>query len=79
MKGEPYCGPAEAADMAMLSQRDHESLPEFDITSMVQVSNAALASKYAGYRHRQASRCNGNPNERMVFHFASYFLIPKTW
>jgi serine/threonine protein kinase len=79
MKSEPYCEPAQAADMAMLSQRVHDSLPEFDITSMVQVSNPALASKYADYRHRLASRCNGNPNERILFHFASDFVIPKIW
>ena len=69
----------QAADMAMLSKRVHDSLPEFDITSMVQVSNPALASKYADCRHRLAARCNGNPNERIVFHFASDFVIPKIW
>ena len=79
MKSEPYCEPAQTADMAMLSKRVHESLPEFDITSMVQVSNPALASKYADYRHRLASRCNGDPNERILFHFASDFVIPKIW
>jgi serine/threonine protein kinase len=79
MKSEPYCEPAQAADMAMLSKRVHESLPEFDITSMVQVSNHALASKYADYRHRLASRCNGNPNERILFHFPSDLVIPKIW
>jgi hypothetical protein len=79
MKSEPYCEPAHAADMAMLSKCVHDSLPEFDITSMVQVSNPALASKYADCRHRLAARCNGNPNERIVFHFASDFVIPKIW
>jgi ribosomal protein L13E len=54
-------------------------LPEFDITSMVQVSNPALASKYADYRHRLASRCNGNPNERIMFHFPSDSAITKIW
>jgi hypothetical protein len=43
------------------------------------VSNPALASKYADYRHRMASRCNGNPNERILFHFAADFIIPKIW
>jgi serine/threonine protein kinase/ribosomal protein L13E len=79
MKSEPYCESAQAADMVMLSKRVHESLPEFDITGMLQVSNPALASKYADYRHRLASRCNGNPNERILFHFASDFVIPKIW
>jgi serine/threonine protein kinase/ribosomal protein L13E len=79
MKSEPYCEPAQAADMAMLSKRVHDSLPEFDITSMVQVVNPALASKYADYRHRLAARCNGNPNERILFHFPSDFVIPKIW
>jgi serine/threonine protein kinase len=79
MKSEPYCEPAQAADMAMLSKRVHDSLPEFDITSMVQVSNPALASKYADCRHRLAARCNGNPNERILFHFSSDLVIPKIW
>jgi serine/threonine protein kinase len=79
MKSEPYYEPAQAADMAVLSKRLHDSLPEFDITDMVQVLNPALASKYADYRHRLAASCNGNPNERILFHFASDFVIPKIW
>jgi hypothetical protein len=79
MKNEPYCEPAQAADMAILSKRVHESLPEFDITDMVQVLNPTLASKYADHRHRLAARCNGNPNERMLFHLAPDFVIPKIW
>ena len=57
----------------------HESLPEWDITKMEQVVNPALASKYAANRHRLAARCNGNPNERMLFHLAPDFVIPKIW
>jgi hypothetical protein len=38
-----------------------------------------LASKYAGYRHGVAARCNGNPNERTMFHFAPPAVMPKIW
>jgi hypothetical protein len=79
MKTEPYWEPAPAADIAILNNRIHESLPEFDVASVVQVVNPTLASKYADRRHRLASRCNGNPNERLLFHFASDFVIPKIW
>lgn len=76
---EPYCEPAPAAERAILNMRVHESLPEWDITKLDQVVNPALASKYANYRHRLASLCNGNPNERILFHFASDIVIPKIW
>jgi hypothetical protein len=80
MKSEPYCAPAQADDIAMLSNRVHDSLPEWDITDMLQVWNPALASKYADYRHRLASRGNGDPNERIMFHFApSPDVIAKIW
>jgi hypothetical protein len=79
MKSEPYCEPAQADDIAILSNRVHDSLPEWDISDMVQVVNPTLASKYADYRHRLASRCNGNPNERMLFHLAPDVIIPKIW
>jgi hypothetical protein len=80
MKSEPYCAPAQAADIAMLSNRVHDSLPEWDISNMVQVWNPALASKYADYRHRLASRGNGDPNERIMFHYApSPEVIAKIW
>jgi serine/threonine protein kinase len=79
MKSEPYLAPARASDIEILSKRVHESLPEWDITDLVQVVNPTLASKYAAYRHRVAARCNGDPNERTVFHFASPFVIPKIW
>jgi serine/threonine protein kinase len=79
MKSEPYCEPAPAAERAILNMRVHDSLPEWDITDMVQVVNSALASKYAGYRHRVAAHCNGNPNERMLFHFADPAVMTKIW
>jgi serine/threonine protein kinase len=79
MKNKPYLAPAHATDISIVSNRIHESLPEWDVTGMEQVVNAALASKYAGYRRRVASRCNGNPNERMMFHFAPAPVIPKIW
>jgi serine/threonine protein kinase/GTPase SAR1 family protein len=79
MKSEPYCAPAHADDIAILSNRVHESLPEWDITDMVQVWNPDLASQYAAYRHRVAARCNGDPNERTAFHFASPFVMKKIW
>jgi hypothetical protein len=79
MMSEPYLAPALADDIVVLNRRVHDSLPEWDVTSMEQVVNAALASKYAAYRHRVAARCNGNPNERMMFHFAPLAVIPKIW
>jgi serine/threonine protein kinase len=79
MKSEPYLTPAAADDISILSNRVHDSLPEWDITDAVQVVNPTLASKYAAYRHRVAARCNGNPNERTAFHFASAFVMKKIW
>jgi serine/threonine protein kinase len=79
LKSEPYLAPAHADDVAMLSRRVHDSLPEWDITGMQQVVNASLASNYAAYRHRVASLCNGNPNERMMFHFADPAVMTKIW
>jgi hypothetical protein len=79
MKSEPYLAPAHADDVAMLNRRVHDSLPEWDVTGMQQVVNTTLASKYAAYRHRVAARCNGNPNERMMFHFADPAVMTKIW
>jgi serine/threonine protein kinase len=79
MKSEPYLAPAHADDIAMLTRRVHDSLPDWDITGMQQVVNTALASKYASYRHRVAARCNGNPNERIMFHFARPPVMTKIW
>ena len=76
---EPYLEPAHADDVAILSKRVHDSLPEWDITEALQIINPSLSSKYAAYRHRIAARCNGNPNERTVFHLAPDFVIPKIW
>ena len=78
-KSEPYLAPAQTEDIALLNRRIHDSLPEWDVSRMVQVVNSSLASKYAGYRHRVAARCNGNPNESLVFHFASDAVITKIW
>jgi serine/threonine protein kinase len=78
-KSEPYCTPAHADDIAMLNRRVHDSLPEWDVSHMVQVVNPSLASKYASYRHRVAARCNGDPNESLVFHFASDSVVSKIW
>jgi serine/threonine protein kinase len=79
MKTEPYLAAAHADDITMLKMRVHDSLPEWDITAIHQVVNASLASKYAAYRHRVAARCNGNPNERMMFHFAEPAVMTKIW
>jgi serine/threonine protein kinase/WD40 repeat protein len=79
LKKEPYLAPAHADDIALINRRVHDSLPEWDVTSMEQVVNAALDSKYAAYRHRVAARCNGNPNEKMMFHFAPPAVITKIW
>jgi len=79
MRSEPYLAPAHANDITVLSKRVHESLSEWDISEAFQVVNPALASRYAAYRHRLAARCNGNPNERMLFHLAPDFVIPKIW
>ena len=62
MKTEPYLASAHADDIDMLNRRVHDSLPEWDVTGMAQVINTALVSKYTAYRHRVATRCNGNPN-----------------
>jgi serine/threonine protein kinase len=79
MKSEPYLVAAHAEDIAVLNKRVHDSLPEWDITEMQQVVNTALASKYAAYRHRVAARCNGDPDERMMFHFAKPEVMTKIW
>ena len=79
LTSEPYLAPAQPVDIAMLNLRVHDSLPEWDVTEMSQVVNPALASKYAAYRRRVAASCNGDPNERMLFHLASDFVIPKIW
>ena len=79
MKTEPYLTPAHADDIAMLNKRVHDSLSDWDITEALQVVNPALSSKYAAKRHQLAARRNGDPNERMVFHLASDFVIPKIW
>ena len=91
LQREPYCvallSPVGAIahlsatprDIDALSARVHESLPEFDITHLEAVVNQTLDSKYAGYRHRIAMRCNGNPNERFLFHFCPEIVIPKIW
>lgn len=88
---EPYCvsllSPVGAiihqsvtpGDIDALSARVHESLPEFDITHLEAVVNQTLESKYAGYRQRITMRCNGNPNERFLFHFCPEIVIPKIW
>jgi serine/threonine protein kinase len=79
MKTKPYLAAATADDISMLTRRVHDSLPEWDITCMQQVVNPSLASKYAAYRHRAAARRNGDPNERMLFHFAPPAVIAKIW
>ena len=79
LKVEPYLVSAPSSDVAILNLRVHDSLPEWDITEALQVVNPALASKYAANRHRVASRRNGNPNERMLFHLAPDHGIPKIW
>jgi len=78
-KSEPHCEPARDSDIAALNNRVHESLPEWDIVDMVQIFNRALVSKYADYRHRVATRRNGDPNERMLFHYCREEIIPKIW
>jgi serine/threonine protein kinase/uncharacterized protein YjbI with pentapeptide repeats len=79
MKVEPYLAPAHFHDIDMLNKRVHDSLPEWDVEKMFQIVNTTLASKYAAYRHRVAARRNGNPNERMMFHFAHPAVMTKIW
>jgi serine/threonine protein kinase len=79
LNSEPYLATVQPNDFAVLSKRVHESLPEWDITDALQVVNSTLASKYADRRHRLAELCNGNPNEKMLFHFARDDVIPKIW
>jgi hypothetical protein len=57
----------------------HESLPEWDISEALQVANPSLASRFAAHRHRLAACCNGNPNERVLFHLAADSVISKIW
>jgi serine/threonine protein kinase len=79
MKSEPYLAPANADDISMLSKRVHDSLSEWDITEALQIVNPSLASKFAAHRYYLAARCNGNPNERILFHLASDSVISKIW
>jgi serine/threonine protein kinase len=72
----PFASPA---DIDALAAQVHQSLPEFDITNLEAVVNQTLERKYAAYRHRIALRCNGNPNERFLFHFCPESIIPKIW
>lgn len=76
---QPHLEIAHADDIALLTNRVHESLPEWDITKLEQVVNNSLASRYAAYRHRVTVCCNGNPNESMLFHFAHPDAISKIW
>jgi serine/threonine protein kinase len=79
MKSQPYFEAAQPDDIALLSNRVHDSLPEWDITEMLQVVNPSLASKYAANRHHVAAQGNGNCHERLLFHFASPFVMQKIW
>lgn len=79
LRSEPYLAPAQASDVAAMTARVHVSLPEWDVSEMLQIINPTLQSKYADYRHRVAAHCNGNPNERTLFHFAPEAIIPKIW
>jgi serine/threonine protein kinase len=79
LKTEPYLVPAQDVDLKMMNKRVQDSLPEWEVTKMDQVVNSSLASKYAAYRHRVAARRNGNPNERMMFHFCNPYVIEKIW
>ncbi len=79
MKTEPYLVPAAADDVTMLNNRVHDSLCDWDVTEALQIVNPALSSKYAAKRHQLASRRNGDPNERLLFHLAPDLVIPKIW
>jgi serine/threonine protein kinase len=79
LRDQPYLAPAHAADIAALTSRVHESLPEWDITEMNQVVNKVLATQYACNRHIIAARCNGDPNERLLFHFPHPDATAKIW
>jgi hypothetical protein len=78
----PYLAPVLVtdSDFLVLTQRVHESLPEWDITKMEQVVNGVLDSKYASRRYQLAKCCNGDPNERMLFHLPpNDGIIRKIW
>lgn len=79
LKDQPYLVPAPSDDTAALTLRLHESLPEWDITEMNQVVNKVLATQYAYNRHLVAARCNGDPNERLLFHFPHPDAVAKIW
>jgi serine/threonine protein kinase len=78
-KAEPYIVPALDADVTLMNARVHDSLSEWDVAEMSQVVNLVLARKYASYRHRVACHCNGDPRERLLFHFCPDDVIPMIW
>jgi serine/threonine protein kinase len=79
LNSEPYKVAARDADFEMMNKRVQDSLPEWKITEMEQVVNSTLASEYAKHRHGVAARRNGNPNEKIMFHFCSEFAMNKIW
>jgi serine/threonine protein kinase len=79
LNSEPYLSNASADDVAILSKRVHESLPEWDISEALYVVNPSLASKFAAHRYQLAACCNGNPTERILFHLPAEQVIPKIW
>ncbi len=50
-------------------------LTEFDIVSLQKVINPTTQSNYVARRRLMAEKCNGNPNEREVFHLTSPNLL----
>ena len=48
---------------------------EFDIIDLKKVTNPTTQRKYVQRRRLMAEKCNGNPNEREVFHLTAPYLL----
>lgn len=91
LKSEPYCvtllspniatvhAGASPFDAPALTAQVHASLPEFDITHLELVVNQTIATNYAAYKHSVAMHCNGDPNERYLFHYCPDSVVEKIW
>lgn len=50
-------------------------MEEFDIIDLKKVTNPTTQSKFVQRRRLMADKCNGNPNEREVFHLTQPYLL----
>jgi len=64
------------ADWNRLQRRLKSSgLEEFDIIGLKKVTNPTTQRKFVQRRRLMAEKCNGNPNEREVFHLTAPYLL----